>query len=682
MLTRSIRLAAVTLPLCLLFIATSAQAQTPGGSVITNSASATFTDSDGQIFSAVSNTVSTTVANVAGLTITPDAGTRATVVSGQGGVNFVFRLTNTGNFANQIRFLASGASITITGPGTVTAGAIDVNGNGAIDGGDTDIFGNGADVLSASLAMGAHIDVVVLASVNANATAPSVINVRLGDAATGSPSFDSQTADTSAHEVRTVSSSAVNGILEGRGDISASVENDAGLLLTLTAPPGPLALGADINYDWQVCNNGARAASAITLVNAPPGSNSGVFIIAPIPVGTILKSGQSFPAGTLYSTSPFVVAPLLAVWTSAPPSNLADVKRVAFNVGNSLASGACSSTVSLQVTINTSNASTPIVEIGDVFATNQVGLPVTDQSGDNVPNAGDWNASFDEGNAPGSVDGNGIPTVTLLSAVGAVLLGPLGNPNAVGPTNNNDDYTNRSVVTGITNIPPGGVTDANGVLLFSNTIQNSGNANDTIVLTAVTVPSGFTVEISTNGGFNYTTIQQGSGSVNVPLNFGDSTNIIVRVTAPAGQTVLTGYDIVLRATSTNTPGSTNDTIDRLYTGFLRFDKTVAVTNSTGVGGANDAVPGAELEYTITYTNIATTGGTGNRTLTATTIVITENGNVAPNTWGSTTTHIVGATDSRSGVIIGDILNSSLLVDTVPSVGPGQSGQFKFRRRVN
>src|SRR6266849_5800537 len=158
------------------FITKTALAQTPGGTAIENRASVVFTDSDGNPFTAVSNTVTTTVANVSGLTVTPDAGTRPTIVAGQTGVNFTFRVTNSGNFADQVRFLAGGASVTLTGPGVATAAAIDVK-------------GNGADVLSASIAQNGHVDVIVTVTANANASSNAAINVRLGDAASGSPTF-------------------------------------------------------------------------------------------------------------------------------------------------------------------------------------------------------------------------------------------------------------------------------------------------------------------------------------------------------------------------------------------------------------------------------------------------------------------------------------------------------------
>src|ERR1700704_437596 len=58
--------------------------------------------------------------------------------------------------------------------------------------------------------------------------------------------------------------------------------------------------------------------------------------------------------------------------------------------------------------------------------------------------------------------------------VGDVLIGPCGVPGAVGPAGVNDDFTNRSINTGIANVPLGGVTTAAGTIVFRNTIQNTG----------------------------------------------------------------------------------------------------------------------------------------------------------------------------------------------------------------
>src|ERR1043166_4657580 len=131
-------------------LAAHAIAQTPGNTVISNQASATYSDGTNS-YSTVSNTVTVTVSNVSGLAITPDAGSNPTVVAGQTGVLYNFTVTNTGNFTDQVRFLASGASVQVNGPGTITRAVIDVDNSGTINAGDTDIKTNGADVISANV---------------------------------------------------------------------------------------------------------------------------------------------------------------------------------------------------------------------------------------------------------------------------------------------------------------------------------------------------------------------------------------------------------------------------------------------------------------------------------------------------------------------------------------------------
>ena len=654
-------------------------AQTPGGTAISNQATATYSDGTNS-YSTVSNTVTVTVSNVSGLTITPDAGSNPTVVAGQTGVIYDFTVTNTGNFADQVRFLASGASVRVNATGTITRAVIDLNNSGAIEGGDTDIFTNGADVLSASIAQNGSIRVLVEVTVSAGATAGQTVQVLLGDASTGSPTFDNQAANTSANEVRTVAATSVNGLREARGDITATVVDDALLRLTLTAPAGPVALGSDITYQWQACNTGARDAAGVTL-----NGSTQVYMIAPIPARTVLKSGQTFPAGTLYTTSALTTAPLAATWSLTAPAPLSNTTRIAFPVGATLVAATCSATINMEVTINTGiDAAVPIDEIGDVFGKNTINATITDQSGDATSNNGDGNANFNEGYVPGA--GHGVIQQTLLSQIGSVLIGPSGAPAAVGPTDNNDDYTNKSVNTGISGVAPGGSTTALGQLTYTNTVQNTGNTSDTFTLDAPSVPAGFTVEISTNGGGSYTTVS-GGGSVSLAIAFGSSANILVRVTEPAGNTVLTGFSTVIRATSGATPAANNRTIDRLYTGFVRLDKAYTVTNGTGVGGATDPVPGAVITYTVTYTNISSSNGDANCVkLTAQNLVITEDGGTnpptppSPNNWGPFTTHTGTPSDSGTGVVV--IVNPTKYTDTIASLAPGASGVFTFQRSIN
>lgn len=644
-------------------------AQTPGGTVISNQASASYSDGT-NTYETVSNTVTVTVSNVSGLAITPDAGSNPTVVAGETGVRFNFTVTNTGNFSDQVHFVPGSAHLSGTAAATITQVFIDVDNSGAFNVGDTDITGATAD--SAAIAQNASIHVVVEVSIDAGASAGQTVQVLLGDAGGGSP-FDNQASNGSLNEVRTVSAASVNGLREARGDISASVVSDALLELSLGYPSGPVNLGSDITYSWQVCNNSTlHAATGVTLNGAPQ-----VYIVAPIPARTVLTSGQTFPAGTLYTTNSLATAPLLATWSSSAPVPLSSTTRLAFPVGGSLAANTCSSSINMLVTVNTGiDASIPIDEIGDVFGKNSLSNNITDQSGDNTPNNGDGNANFDEV-GPGS---HGVINHTTLTQVGSVLIGPIGAPAAVGPTDNNDDYTNKAVNTGIAGIGPGGATNAQGQIIFINTVQNTGNTSDTFTIDAPSTPAGFTVEVSTDGGTVYTPVS-GGGSVSLAIAFASSANIHVKVTEPAGNTVLTGFDSVLRATSNTTPAALNRTIDRLYTGFVRLDKTVSVSNSTGVGGATDAVPGAKLTYNITYTNVSTSNGDANCVkLTAQNLVITEDGLAAPNNWGTYTTDTGTASDSGSGVVV--VVSATKYTDTIASLGPGASAVFTFYRLIN
>lgn len=696
---------------CLCAVTSFAQA-TSGGTQIQNRASATYSDGTSS-YTVNSNTVTVTVANVAGLTITPDGGSVPTVVAGQTSVDFTFTVTNSGNFPTQVRFPALGAGIVTSGPITVTQAVIDVTGNG-LGAGDTDILGNAAPVLypgSPYLARNASFQVVVRVSVNAGAAAGANISVQLGDA-----SADNVPANNSANEVRTSvppSVTLTGSESEAVGSITTSVENDAQLQVELTVPAGPVALGSNITYSTTLRNNGARPVATQTLQNAPAGSNTGVFVVVPVPLNTVLQSVPAPGAGVtvLYSVSalgadpgpgdPPASGPLsnAVVWTTTPPAVLSSTTRVAFRVnsGNPVNNGTVISGLDLVLTIPTTvNASSPIWGIAEAFGRNNIGTPITDQSDNNaaqVANKGDGNANFNEpkfGVDPLSAT-KGFQLPTTLTQVGSVLLGPSGAPAAVGPTNNNDDYTNKSVapaaIAGLSHLDT--LTGAVSVD-FVNTVQNTGNANDTFTFTAPTVPAGFTVAISTNGGGSFTTVS-GGGSTTLAVAFGSSANIIVRVTAPAGTAVLQGFSTTIRATSGITSGQSNDTIDRLYTGFLKLVKSYTVINGTSVGGPTDAVPGAHIEYTITYSNVSVGGGgAGCVDLVASNVVISEDGSAAPNNWASTTTQVLSPapSDNNGGTITDGTTNGAVtaattfLKDAAGTVNPGVSKAFVFRRRIN
>ena len=637
---------------------------TPGGAIISNQASGAYQDDAATNYSVLSNVVSVTVANVSGLAITPDGASISNVVPGQTGVQFPFTVTNTSNNAVAIHFLAGGASIQTT-LGTVTAAFVDYNGNGVFNSGtDQDIFANGSAVDTSSVARNASLSVVVVVTVSSSATSAQTVTVQLGDAG-GTTPFDEQVSDSSAHEVRTnstgISPAPVNGESEGRGTLNATVETDASLRVMLTpSSAGPLGYSADITYTTNLENLGFRPASTVSL-----SGNAGVYIVATIPGDTKLKAGQTWSAGTLFTADALTTTNLNASYSSTQPT-ASTVTRVAFLVGPSLAAATTSGNFTYVVTIDAGPFDTTlgIRAFTDAYATNYLGNPLTDRAGDNVAASA------------------GAPVITSVTHVGNVQIGTSAHHDASNTTTN-DDYTNKSVNTGIAGVVFGSNTTAPGTLVYANTLKNTGNADDSFTITAPTVPAGFTVEISTNGGTSYTDVSNGTSFVTVAIAYNSTANVLVRITEPAGNAVLASFNTIVRAASGITPANTNDTIDRLYTGFVRLTKTVVVTNGTARGGATDAVPGALITLSVAYLNLASTGGTNCVTLNASNLVITDDGSAGANNWGTYTTHVVSsATDSRSGTITGDaVTTSNLLTDTVASLLAGQGGTFSFKRLI-
>lgn len=188
-----------------------------------------------------------------------------------------------------------------------------------------------------------------------------------------------------------------------------------------------------------------------------------------------------------------------------------------------------------------------------------------------------------------------------------VLLGPCGSSAAAGPTGINDDFTNLSIgadiVTG-----PNTVTANSASVVFRNTLQNSGTTDDAFIIAASSLLPGFRAELSIDNGDTYSVIDQWSNSITVAVGYRAAVILFVRITAPAGLPGLQAFETVIRATSTVSPAVTNETINRIYTGFIRLEYAQAIVNQTGVGGSADAVPGAQVEFIITYSNISSTNG--------------------------------------------------------------------------
>ncbi len=265
-------------------------------------------------------------------------------------------------------------------------------------------------------------------------------------------------------------------------------------------------------------------------------------------------------------------------------------------------------------------------------------------------------------------------------ASAGVLLGPCGSAAAQGPNGIDDDYSNESIDERIS-LTGDGLTSSPATVLFKNTVENAGRGDDAFMITTPSLPPGFTIEISDDFGAHYTMLDRWTSSVTLPVSYRASLTFLVRISVPARLKALSSHDTIIRATSSIDPSVTNETIDRIYTGFIRLQSTARIVNATSSEDPAKAAPGSEIEFAVTYTNISSYEGLGNSLLTATNLVITQDGNAASTRWALTTDHVVGASDSLAGYIAGDKQGSTSLTDIVMTIKAGQSGVFRFKRRV-
>ncbi len=325
-------------------------------------------------------------------------------------------------------------------------------------------------------------------------------------------------------------------------------------------------------------------------------------------------------------------------------------------------------------------------------------------------------------------------TVTTASGVSTP------HPDAVGPTSNNDDFTNRSSAVAPNKVP---------LVTFSNSIQNTSGAaaNLSLIPQAVDLkglPVGTTIITigDTNGTkVTYTVIQStsnGTPSITAsgnPLTFSNVAaseikQYEVTVDLPENTPQNKGYDVPITAfvdgNANNVPDGSeaqNKTIDRVYAGFLSLLKETQVLGADGTTvkeafsiSPKKAAPGETIEYRIKYQNISevtptgtaaatgtTTGSQFNVVLTGNNIKITEDGTSGGNNWAIDqngdniidTSHVQGTTDTKSGTLTyynglidagsNPVTNTPVTkyVDTISTPLPPQdSGLFTFKRKLN
>lgn len=688
---------------------------TAAGTPITNTATATYNDGDpANVINATSNTVTIIVAEVAGITAVPNGFLDANggAIEGTDLLTYSFLVTNTGNDATDVfipgtdnisalNFNVKGADGKVeifsvndlnTPLGVVPA----AGGNySTIVGGNATVLPDGQFVVKvtgrvANGTIAGQPVSVTLGDVPDNDNTPATQNQPLSlgtnplanlytvDAGIITPGYAPREASASqsrpfasADNPLALATVLKNSSVVGNSSTSATddqITYDLGLRVESVVPPG------------SAFQAGSLAGTPIQLDGT---SQTRVLISDAIPANTVLQSVSTPPSGwtAVYSTvaasgsDPLATTP---TWSTTAPAILSDVTRIGFVNNGPLAPGF--SVAGLKFTVVTSGLTSPggvVNNLAQVFGST-VGGPVNnivyDESGDQNPNNFENNqpgAPYSPGNddgvvapnpAPGNIDPGGntgtgpggeVNQVTISLTTSSILNGPNATPAAVGPNNDNDDFTNKSTIVppgtgpaGPGNIPPTGVFNP-GLVTFDNTLTNPATAgflsNVTLQPIAPSLAASTTTSPIDRYGSNSFAITS-TGSTKTPIDIPDGTvvtidysgntavyrytggtfvfepgttahinvgsvtpnqqvNYTVAVQLPNGQPALQSVAIPIIAFPDDDPVASpgfgnevtyNITIDRIYTGFVSLFKQARVFSAD-----NTTTP--RIDFTDTFT---------------------------------------------------------------------------------
>ena len=532
-------------------------------------------------------------------------------------------------------------------------------------------------------------------------------------------------------------------ILKERSDYSNS-----GTLTDITDDTLAYDLSIEVEQN-DPTGNGINPAPLVgTPITLDGSQQTRILISDAIPAGTDFASFSAPPGWKAVYTDATIAAnanDAATQWTTfdtTPPANLADVTRIGFvndpDVVTSVNPGPPVTGFTINLSVE-SGVTAPLTvnNIAQLFGSTPDGdndpttnnPPVIDESGDNNPSNFNDNGTPPAGTDTTGPGGNpdGVPDAPPTVGTGIadpntmevdsgnnnsgtgpdgevnqfvidptaneLVNGPDGAADAIGPNDNNDDFTNKSSL-----VPPGVAPDAGETIdpspvPFTNTVSNGGGAAADISLiptppanpedlpnnTTVTVSFGADSAVYTWNGTQFTTTDP---VITVPaVAPGAEVNYGVEVNLPAGTRLSTdledptdptqgfvgGFPVPITAfIDTNNNGTPDDsvqniTIDRVYTGYLRLDKETRILkgdgpdpiNNDGTFSKEPKTPSKDniIEYRTTYTNISEAqSGTGNVTLDADKVVIEEDG-VGGNTNGGSAADNNWALDSDGDNII-------------------------------
>ena len=738
MMTRVVRSVGITAALvcCLLvFSERPAAAATAAGTLISNTASATYSDNNGVNYSTQSNTVVVEVQNAPSLTVTTNNG--ASPGTGTGVPNScladVYTLTNTGNGAGHFQ-LPSAPVFGGSDAGSVTTTTYSLSINGGPTTSGLTFAQLQADLAASPSGLIQPTQTVVI-TINyciGNAAVPGTVTTTL------TANIIQKAADqpNPGGLVDTTSANVSNNYTD-------TIISDARLDLQKTAVVSGTSSAPVVTYTIAGNNGGGATARMLTSMTSLGFPTAGVLIADKIPTfaattltlngapSVATNAGNGFPvtatATIYYSTDPtgatsWTTSPTNAKWIGVFISG----GTAALNAhAGSSAGNVPAAAVTLTFAVNgptgpgsgnacaVSNIANGVIggNANNASPSQLIGPTINSLINDGTPAAVTAiDTAIANGTSLQGPSGASQSTCSAMPANYAVLNGPNGAPGATGSydgvvaVDNNNDFTavsfTQPAFTIINNGTVPGTPNGNNFsavvnnINVPNQVQNSGNIDDKYTIVATAPAGGFTVQLFQDNG-------SGTGPGATPLGGASAgatstaNNVAVAsgatllywavYSSPSGIQTLKRYDATIVATSVGNGAINNGTHNELYSGFVALTKTVSIVNNCGSNPLPGpptlpVCPGGTVTYTVDYRNIMVGPGVGNTEplsalliTAAGTLVITEDGTAGTNNWATFTNGLnAPATDTTAGTTFTtNVAGSTKFVATIG----GASGQL-------
>lgn len=479
---------------------------TPAGTSISNTATATYDDGNGQAITTQSNTVQITVAEVAGVTVS-NAGYDNQTLSGDAlrpgnTANFKFKVTNVGNDATT--FFIPSATVLNGANAVINASATDVtyvvlNPNGTVNTTLTPtpvaVTGNG--IQTTSIPPQGQIQVNVKVTVPTSATGD--VSVTLGN--TTSQNGQNVTRATNPNDVYTVDNpngaagetagAPVNGVREASSKQTVTLNATAlqpFVNIQTTHAPTATAGGAsgpqDDTLGYDLTLKVLSDAEFQTLKNQSPGSvpsgvtgadnlqptfvpglstpgdptTNQVLVADVLPEGTVLDNTTITPPTNwtvVYSTDDPVVtgnSSYKATWSATAPNDLTQVKRIGFvyTANTAIPKGTTTQPLSFRVKFTSAvQQGSQIANMAEVFGEKTGATPSATTVPTIFDQSGDTSVNNDSNN-------DGVSDTTPNQSTGIASTASLGS-----------DSSNNNTGSG-----PGGEANAYSVPVAAGTVEN------------------------------------------------------------------------------------------------------------------------------------------------------------------------------------------------------------------